>query len=244
MPPTALTPEQQLASFHTTKANQVLISAAQGSRFAKEVAGDHNPIHDEDAPRFCVPGDLLFALIAARYGLALDLRIRFNGMLRADTPLHFPLSPGSEFSVLGDNDKAYVSVTRGTDLSAPLPALWAFIKAYVACSGTTFPGLLQPLLKAKDVMFNPQRPLVVYDSMRITLTTPPQSHPTISLQHADLAVTGKRGDVTFNFSINEQGRRIGECAKKMVVSGLRPYDSATMMDIIERYESSKKQHRD
>ena len=33
----------------------------QASDFAKQVASDFNPIHDEDAKRFCVPGDLLFS---------------------------------------------------------------------------------------------------------------------------------------------------------------------------------------
>ena len=44
------------------------VSAEQGSRFAKEVAGDFNPIHDHDSKRFCVPGDLLFAIALSDFG--------------------------------------------------------------------------------------------------------------------------------------------------------------------------------
>ena len=39
----------------------------QGSDFAKTVAGDFNPLHDVDAKRFCIPGDLLFAVIIRHY---------------------------------------------------------------------------------------------------------------------------------------------------------------------------------
>lgn len=236
----ATTPEQLLSGFYDAHDHHVRVSAAQGSRFAKEIAGDHNPIHDVDAPRFCVPGDLLFALITARYGLAQTIEISFNGMLRADTALSFPVTPGDAFAITGDNGKPYVSVSRTHPISASAGVISEFIKAYVACSGESFPGLLQPLLKAQNVMFNPERPLVVYDSMTIHLDQTPQQQAKLTLSDAALAVNGKRGDVQFDFAISDAGKPIGVCSKKMVVSGLREYDASAMDSIIEAYEARKK----
>lgn len=236
----AITPEQLLSDFHQHSPIGICISAAQGSRFAKTIAGDHNPIHDVDAPRFCVPGDLLFALIAGRYGLAGAMHIRFNGMLRADTPLCFPDDPNGAFDITDERGKAYVSVERSQPLAVAEPVISAFIQAYVACSGESFPGLLQPLLKAHDVMFNPERPLVVYDSMRIELARAPESAVELTLEDSALSVDGKRGDVRFDFAVSDNGRAIGRCAKKMVVSGLRPYDDTTMQALIDDYEARRR----
>ena len=78
-----------LSSFFTEDADRVRISAVQGSRFAKDVAGDFNPIHDSDNPRFCVPGDLLFAIALGRFGVARRMAFRFTGMVSAETALTF-----------------------------------------------------------------------------------------------------------------------------------------------------------
>ena len=59
-----------LDSFYNQNDSQLTISAEQGSRFAKAVSNDFNPIHDADSKRFCVPGDLLFAIALQRYGLS------------------------------------------------------------------------------------------------------------------------------------------------------------------------------
>lgn len=87
---TGETPQELLRPYYRDEGGALRISAERGSRFAKEVAGDHNPIHDAEAPRFCVPGDLLFALVLQRYGAARELALAFRGLLRADTPLQFP----------------------------------------------------------------------------------------------------------------------------------------------------------
>jgi hypothetical protein len=72
-----------LRAFHNVQGRHVLISPDQGSRFAKDIAGDFNPIHDADSRRFCVPGDLLFALVLARYGVSACMHCRFVGMVGA-----------------------------------------------------------------------------------------------------------------------------------------------------------------
>ena len=54
-----------LKQFYETHDNSIRIPAHQASTFAKEIAHDFNPLHDADAKRFCVPGDLLFSLVLA-----------------------------------------------------------------------------------------------------------------------------------------------------------------------------------
>jgi len=59
-----------LQKYYSGDDEKIHFSRQQASRFAKEVAGDFNPIHDQEAKRFCVPGDLLFALVLSKYGLS------------------------------------------------------------------------------------------------------------------------------------------------------------------------------
>ena len=58
-----------LAPYTSFSGKSVSFSRSQASRFAKQVADDFNPLHDVDAKRFCVPGDLLFAVLIQHLGL-------------------------------------------------------------------------------------------------------------------------------------------------------------------------------
>jgi len=232
-------PAALLAPYYHGEHDMVTVSAQQGSGFAKDIAGDHNPIHDVDAPRFCVPGDLLFALIVKHYGLARQMTLTFRGMLRANTPLRFPVEPPPSFSITDETGRDYVGIEGGPPMPTPRSAQCKLIEAYVACSGQTFPDLLQPLLKTHEVMFNPERPLVVYDSMALNFDRPLSTSPTLTLTHANLEVSGKRGDARFDFDILENGHVIGQCWKKMVVSGLRAYNSEAMGAVVERYQARR-----
>ena len=59
-----------LELFQTRDGDKLRYSQEQASRFAKEVAGDFNPLHDVGSRRFCVPGDLLFVTLLSEYGVA------------------------------------------------------------------------------------------------------------------------------------------------------------------------------
>lgn len=79
-----------LDNFYNQNQLELTISAEQGSSFAKSISNDFNPIHDPDSKRFCVPGDLLFALVLQRYGLSQNMTFNFAGMVGGDTGLLFP----------------------------------------------------------------------------------------------------------------------------------------------------------
>ena len=70
--------------------DKISFTRQQGSEFAKQVANDFNPLHDIDAKRFCVPGDLLFSVIIAKSGLHKQMTFNFSGMVSENNTLTFP----------------------------------------------------------------------------------------------------------------------------------------------------------
>lgn len=225
-----------LDAYHTADGEAVRISAEQGSRFAKEIAGDYNPIHDAGSKRFCVPGDLLFALVLVRYGLSAEMEFRFRGMLGADVPVWFPDSPGDRFEIRDGAGKVFLEVSRGGDHTGDAGRVEAFIRRYVSFSGRNFPHYLLPLMAEHGVMFNPDRPLVIYDSMGFRLNDVGVGGVGMDLSGSSLAVQGKRAEARLAFSIDHGGTHLGDGAKKLIISGLRDYDEAVMADFVADFE--------
>jgi len=214
----------------------------QASDFAKSVAGDFNSIHDVDSKRFCVPGDLLFSVIIHHYGLRQTMGFSFSGMVGDDVTLILPAVNAREISIYDENDKKYLDIssdgahTRNADLISSLT------RNYVKFSGHTFPHVLVPLMQQHNVMINPDRPLVIYDHMRISLDT-------LDIDSIDLDFTdnicrlyGKRADVALNFDLRCNGERVGKGQKKMVMSGLREYDQETIDGLVGSYNANKKRY--
>ncbi len=228
-----------LDEFHHESAEGITFSADQASQFAKRIAGDFNPIHDPDAKRFCVPGDLMFAMVLSRYGVNTSMEFTFEGMVGKDTPLIYPESPDNEFSISNAAGKNFMSVTRGGDLIQDPITVEKFIRQYVAFSGRNFPHILMPLMEKHNVIINPDRPLVIYESMTHTLDTIELDDPKLDMGGSELAVNGKRGDVKFHFVISENGKEIGRGYKKLVLSGLREYDAEVAKYLIDYYAQRK-----
>ncbi|MDX1267991.1 MAG: DUF3581 family protein [Oceanisphaera sp.] len=224
--------------FFETAGEHIVISAQQASRFAKTIAGDFNPIHDADAKRFCVPGDLLFSLVLYRYGLSQQMDFTFQGMVGADVPLYFPNTNADAFEITDDQGKAYLQVQRRGATSNDPAVIESLTRRYVAFSGQNFPHVLQPLLAEQQVMFNPQRPLVIYQRMGFKLQTLVFDQLDLRPDRATLDVQGKRGDVRLAFQFTDGERIIGEGDKTLIISSLRPYDDAAMQQVIADYQQA------
>ncbi len=224
-----------LDEFHTPAGDRVTISAEQASRFAKGVAGDYNPIHNPDARRFCVPGDLLFALVLGRFGLSQRMDFRFLSMVGDGTPLCFQEQGDGKIRVCDEAGKCYLEVERSGEVTRDEAVVEAFTRCYVAFSGKNFPHYLKPLMEAQGVMFNPRRPLVIYDSMGFSLERLEDLTPALELSNSSLEVNGKRGDCLLEFRILSGGEPIGIGSKKLVVSGLCDYDPAAMDEIVAEF---------
>jgi len=232
-----------LDNYYSEQSNGVHFSRQQASAFAKDIAGDFNPIHDHDAKRFCVPGDLLFSLVLNKYGLSQNMRFLFQGMVTGENAIQFPDTDASTFTLSDDKGKEYLSVSREGPMTRDLQPITSLTRAYVAFSGQTFPHILVPLMAQHEVMINPERPLVIYESMVISLDQLTFNNPTLELNQASLAVDGKRGDAKLQFDIMDGGQRIGRGEKNMVLSGLRSYEEDKLQQLVEIYNSRKEGYK-
>ncbi len=222
--------------FYSVQDGRIVISAPQASYFAKEIAGDFNPIHDPDARRFCVPGDLLFTIVVSRFGLSENMTFKFRNLLGAEVPLKFRESENGEaINVVDEAGKVYLEVTRKGAVTRDEKVIEEFSRCYVAASGKNFPHTLKPLMESHGVMFNPDRPMVMYESMSLALTQLENPHPDLELNNADLEVAGKRGNVTLEYNLQSSGKSVGEVAKRLVLGGLREYCPEAMAGIIEEF---------
>lgn len=228
-----------LENYYQRTQNNIRVSREQASDFAKTVAQDFNPIHDTDSKRFCVPGDLLFALVLNHYGLNQKMQFSFSGMVGDNVTLKFPPTDQPTISIRDDRDKEYLSVKRSGLVSHDATLINHLSRNYVSFSGQTFPHVLVPLMEEQGVMINPERPLVIYESMEIDLQELAVSNPDLTLVNSTLATNGKRGRVTLEFALVESGVEIGRGYKAMVLSGLRPYEKDKLGALIEMYEARK-----
>jgi hypothetical protein len=221
----------------------ITITPQQASTYAKEVAGDFNPLHNPGAKRFVVPGDLLFALVLARNGLSQEMEFNYTGMVGNGVLLKFPKQPGEVFGIVNDQGKQYLEVSRNGENSTDMQLIEAFTRAYVAFSGHSFPHILVPLMKENQVMINPDRPMVIYENMYFTFDRLDITLPTLELINSSLDVHGKRGTVRLNFQVLENGEQVGSGYKTLVLSGLREYDEAKVQGLVDDYELIKADYK-
>jgi hypothetical protein len=226
-----------LSPFYQQHADYVSISREQGCRFAKCVADDFNPLHDKDAKKFCAPGDLLFSLVLDRYGISEHMEFTFSGMVDENTQLHFPQG-SAEFDIT-NGEKVILKVKRAGKTSQCATLTNSLIKNYVEFSGTTFPHIIIPLMGKQDVMINPARPMVIYESMLIDLNTVDVSELALEYAEPSFEYAGKRGKITLRFDLVENGIKVGSGEKHMVVSGIREYCQAMVDDLITFYNERK-----
>jgi hypothetical protein len=231
-----------LASFINESGAFLQVSRQQGSDFAKQWANDFNPLHDVDAKRFVVPGDLLFSLIAQKNGIHQQMKFSFSGMVSADT----------DFSIEKENETTLKIESAGkacTEVEVSGPVLTDqnliadICKEYVRFSGETFPHLLVPLMERENVMINPARPMVMYQSMVINLHEFNFIKPSLELAKQEITVEGKRGDVYIHFNVVSEGKVVGSGQKHLLLSGLRPFEAPAMEALINDYELTKSNYK-
>jgi hypothetical protein len=217
--------------YYTFENGKISFTREQGSNFAKQVADDFNPIHDVDARRFCIPGDLLFAIILARYGLSRHMEFGFTGMVVDGTELLLP-EPAQELSLNDAAGRQYLTIQRTGENTRDPALIDRLTRNYVEFSGHTFPHLLVPLLAEQNVMINPERPVVMYESMNIDLDRLDIQALALEMDHTELTISGKRGEVELAFNLVDDGKLAGRGRKRMILSGLREYDRQVMDEVV------------
>lgn len=229
-----------LESYYTKRDNVVSISAEQASTFAKQQCQDFNPIHDPENKRFCVPGDLLFSLALNEYGVSESMSFTFTNMVGANVGLVFPEADGDHIVVTNEQGKSVLEINKQGNTSHDPALIDSLIKNYVVFSGQNFPNLLMPLMKKHDVMFNPARPLVMYNSMSFEFDTLSLDNPVnVELADSYFEVEPKRANNFLHFAINDGEKTIGRGIKKLIVAGLKPYDHDVITAFSTAYEARR-----
>lgn len=231
-----------IEQYCTLDGSKLSFTREQASDFAKSVAGDFNPIHDIDSKRFCVPGDLLFTVIIHHYGLRQVMGFSFSGMVGADNVLILPEVDSREISIYDENDRKFLDVSTDGARSRDPRLIDSLTRAYVEFSGHTFPHVLVPLMRENNIMINTERPLVIYDHMRISLDTLDIESVELSLSDNVFRRYGKRGDIALNYDLSCNGETVGKGQKKMVLSGLREYNQKKIDQLIASYSERKNGH--
>lgn len=218
---------------------KISFSKQQGSDFAKKVANDFNPIHDMDAKKFIVPGDLLFAVILNKLGLSQNMCFTFSGMVADNVQLTLPtsLEANVETPIVDDDGKEFLNVKAAGDTSHDADLISAFTQAYVKFSGKAFPHLLVPLMEQEQVMINPDRPLVIYENMSIQLEHLDIVDLSLEIHQTGIKVNGKRANVCLEFELLSGDEKVGCGKKNMIMSGLKPYDSDKIDLLVEKYNA-------
>ncbi|WP_260258332.1 DUF3581 domain-containing protein [Vibrio intestinalis] len=228
-----------LTPYFSTQENQFQFTRQQASHFAKKVAGDYNPIHDEDNKRFCVPGDLLFAVLLSKQGVSQKMRFDFSGMVSDGVALHIENKCDKEAAVVDANGKEYLHMNREGAVNQDAAFIEHVVTNYVQFSGMNFPHIMVPLMEEKQMMINCQRPLVIYESMEVEFNHLDLTAPEVTFAGATFDVEGKRGLVTLNFDFTQDGEVVGKGVKRMVASGLKPYNQDDIDDLVNRFNECK-----
>ncbi|MGZ8215544.1 MAG: DUF3581 domain-containing protein [Methylosarcina sp.] len=228
-----------LKDFYGIQDGYVSISAEQASMFAKEVAHDFNPLHDVDAKRFCVPGDLLFSLALEKYGLSQNMHFVFSGMVGQGVLLNFPDTDAERIDVNDDQGKTYLQVERSGEPSLDSALIESFTRDYVAFSGQNFPYVLVPLLAKENVMFNLNRPLVIYESMTLSFDHLNFRQVSVAMMEPKMEVNGKRASAFLHFQIKAGENVVGAGFKKLAISVLSGYESEPMQAFVDDYLARK-----
>jgi hypothetical protein len=228
-----------LENYCSISDDKISFTRQQASDFAKQIADDFNPLHDINAKRFCVPGDLLFSLVLERAGLHQEMSFTFSGMVTDGIALNFPSEISSSANIVDDKQKEYLNMTVSGACTKNSKAIEALTRAYVEFSGHTFPHILVELMKENKVMINPTRPMIMYESMSIHLDNVEFQDIALQLSSTTLDIDGKRGNACLSFDLVSQGSIIGHGKKFMLLSGLRDYCQDTIDNIVAQYNDTK-----
>lgn len=219
--------------------NKISFTRLHGSDFAKQIADDFNPLHDVDAKRFCIPGDLLFSLVLAKAGLHQKMEFTFSGMVTNDIELTFPSDINGRAVITDDNDKEYLQVSASGEKTTNEQLIDSLIRSYVEFSGHTFPHILVKLMQENNVMINPSRPMVMYESMSIHLERLDLTEVKLVSSNSTLTIDGKRGKACLAFDLVSKDEVVGHGKKYMLLSGLREYCQDNIDAIIDEYNAKK-----
>lgn len=228
-----------IEDYYQINESKLSFTRQQSSDFAKNVAGDFNPIHDVESKRFCVPGDLIFSAIIHHYGLHQNMIFNFSGMVRDNMGLLLPDCSDNHLALMDEKGKKYLSIECVGQVTTNTRLIESLATNYVEFSSQAFPHIIVPLMSEQNVMINPDRPLIIYESMSFELDTLDLDRIDLELNSQNLQVDGKRGGLTLEYNLIGNGEKIGRGCKRMLLSGLREFDKNRMDQLTASYNQRK-----
>lgn len=216
----------------------------KASSFAKAIAGDFNPIHDPESSRFCVPGDLLFTLMLKEIGLYNKMSFKFSGMINEQHQLQLS-QVENKISLIDNDKKSYLDLTKEGKIFKNEVIIDRIIDQYVKFSGKNFPEILVPIMQAHNVMISPDKPLVIYESMKIEFSDFSLLDKSLKLELSDsiLEVKGKRAIERLVFNFICGNKTIGKGEKIMLLSGLRAFDINKLQKLIDQIVNKRNRYQ-
>lgn len=238
------------AQFETRNDRQLTYTRDQASRFAKQIAGDFNPLHNTDSKRFCVPGDLLFVTLLREYGVARHTYVEFSNMVDERMVFELPHQVEQDFELVDSKGKSCLSLKLQGVREQDSAFVAALTQSYVRFSGKTFPDILVALMQTNKVMINPARPLVIYKSMQVNLidsaseilSRAATNELLLELSSSSMQIDGKKATATLEFELSAAGSKVGDGNKIMLLGGLREYDQQAIDEIVLQYNSWKQDY--
>jgi len=96
------------------------------------------------------------------------------------------------------------------------------------------------LLAKEKVMFNLDRPLVIYESMTLNMQRLDFETPMVEMLDPSLEINGKRATAHLHFQIrSESGDVVGIGFKRLTVGSLRDYEHEPLQAFVEEYLQRK-----
>ena len=135
--------------------------------------------------------------------------------------------------------KTYLQVERSGDFSRDSALIESFIRDYVAFSGQNFPYVLVPLLAQENVMFNINRPLVIYESMTLSFDHLDFQQASVEMLEPKMEVNGKRATAFLHFQIKADGDAVGTGFKKLALSVPSDYEAEPMQAFVDEFLARK-----
>lgn len=226
------------SNYYKETNQQLIITRKQGSDFAKGIARDFNPLHNEDNNRFCVPGDLLFSIMLTQFGISQSMSFDFQGMIAGSAPFTFDINK-HEVIAKNESDKPLITLHHSGEVTNNEVFIEGLIRSYVAFSGKTFPHILVELMQKEQKMINTKRPMVIYDSMKLSFERFTETAPSVELSNCQFEINGKRGMVTMNFDLISANESIGKGEKQIIMSGLRDYEQGAIDELVTTYDEKR-----
>lgn len=207
------------------------------SAYARNVAKDFNPIHSHLAKKYCVPGDLIFALITEMHGAHNYMRVDFLNRVGAECKLFFD-TKRIALALLDVDKKLYAELATAGDKSVCPKRLKTVSNVVVSCTSGYFPYKLIDNLREENVMLSIRRSMVMLKSIEVELRN---IHSASSLvakyQSSGLELSGKRGEVKVYFQLfDDDGISVGFVTKTVLIIGIEKFNDKASKQYLDDYE--------